>query len=48
MSTPRVWGMGARTPWLCVGACVEGVGGGEMKRERGEETAGMSIRSYNL
>lgn len=34
ISTPRVWGMGARTPWLCAGACVEGGGKRDGKGER--------------
>ena len=43
ISTPRVWGMGARTPWLCAGVCVEGGGKRDM-RERDEETAGMQLK----
>ena len=52
ISTPRVWGMGARTPWLCAGVCVEGEVRG-MERERDEETAGVQLNenkqvtSYN-
>ena len=48
ISTPRVWGMGARTPWLCAGVCVEGE-----VRGRDGETAGMQLNenkqvtSYN-
>ena len=34
ISTPRVWGMGARTPWLCAGVCVEGGGKRDGKGER--------------
>ena len=39
ISTPRVWGMGARTPWLCAGVCVEGE-----VRGRDGETAGMQLK----
>ena len=50
MSTPRVWGMGARTPWLCVGACVEGGEwkGREMKDNRYATKEQEAATSYNI